>query len=105
MQIAKRGMSSANFLSRRVAIDNGPFDAAFHVSTDDEYFARTVLQPQLTHALAQDARAQQCVVALEQQHVAALQHGPLTPPGLQSMLDLLVDIDASVPWQSLAPRG
>jgi len=104
VQIAERGLSSATFLTRRIAVDNGPFDAVCHVSAEDEGFARTVLHPGLTAALAQDARMRGTVVALEQEYVAALQTGPLTPQGLQSMLDLLVDVDSAVPWQSLAPQ-
>jgi len=102
VQIAKRGLSAVNFLTRKATIDNGPFDAAFHVATEDETFARAALPPPLTGALAQDVRAQDCIVALEANHIAALQHGPLTPQGLRTMLDLVIDIDTGVPWQDLA---
>lgn len=104
VRIARSGLSAVNFLSRKATIDDGPFDAAFHVATDDENFARAALPPSLTGALAQDVRAQECILALEENHIAALQRGPLTPQGLQTMLDLVIDIDAGVPWQALAPR-
>lgn len=98
VQIAKRGLSSATFLTASTPIDNGPFDAAFHVSTEDPALARAVLHPGLAAALLQDARAYDSVVALEQQELFAVQHGQLTPQNLLAMLDLLIDIHGSVPW-------
>lgn len=105
LQLAKQGLSMATFLERDTKIGNPAFDAAFHVSAEDDDFARTVLHPGLAGGLTQDARAQRSVVAFEQQHLFALQHGELTPQNLQSMLDLLVDIHSSVPWQSVGQPG
>ncbi|MFC8007052.1 hypothetical protein ACFUCH_04410 [Streptomyces olivaceus] len=105
VQLAKRGLSSANFLSGRTTIDNGPFDATFHVVAEDEAFARSVLRPSLAGALCGDARALDGVVAFEHHHLFALRHGQLTPEKLRAMLDLLVDIGSSVDWQAAtAPR-
>ncbi len=105
LQLAKQGLSTATFLNRDTTIGDPAFDAAFHVSTEDAAFARAVLHPGLTGALTQDERARASVVGLEQQHLFAMQHGQLTPQNLQSMLDLLIDLQSSVPWQSLAHPG
>ncbi|AXK32270.1 hypothetical protein DVA86_05975 [Streptomyces armeniacus] len=105
LQLAEQKLSTATFLQRDTQIGDPAFDAAFHVSAEDANFARTVLHAGLTGALTQDARAQQSVVAFEQQHLFALQHGELTPHNLQAMLDLLVDIHSSVPWQSVGSPG
>lgn len=105
VQLAKRGLSTANFLSGRAVIDNGPFDATFHVSAEDEMFARAVLHPGLAGSLCGDPRALDSVLAFEQHNLVALRHGQLTPEKLQAMLDLLVDIGSAVDWRTApAPR-
>lgn len=102
VQLAKRGLSTANFLSGRTVIDNGPFDATFHVVAEDETFARAVLHPSLAGPLCGDARALDGVLAFEHHHLVALRHGQLTPEKLQAMLDLLVDIGSAVNWQAVS---
>ncbi|OEV05096.1 hypothetical protein [Streptomyces oceani] len=101
LQLAPSGISSTTFLKRDLQIDDPAFDAAFHVSSEHQGFARAVLHPGLTQALARDGRAAESVIGFEQGHLFAVRHGELTPEKLQSMLDMLIDVHLNVPWQQL----
>jgi hypothetical protein len=93
-----------NLLEQFVTTGDAVFDSRFQVRRKHPTFAKALLASGLTQALLNDPRANGVAVTFDEHNLAAVVPGTLLQTPLAQLTDLLLDLQAHVPWQAL-PRG